>query len=148
MSDPVVELVLWDMGCRSICEGQASVGIVVERDECGHFGGDSSHDCANLFMNVVQEGIGVAGPSAMLSDGDGVHSIELHGHGSSSPEGVGGDLGWCDAAFFKVQDSDSIFEAGVDVHCHDMTGPALVVVGGYGSGLVLGVCHDVCYSAG
>ena len=53
--------------------------------------------CTNLFMDVLQEGIG--GPSTMFFDCDGVNAIEFHSHCTSSSEGVAANILSCESKF-------------------------------------------------
>jgi hypothetical protein len=56
---------------------------VSEWDGGRHLEGDASGKRTDLFMDVHEEGVGL--PTAHLSNGVGVDSIQVHGHGSAGP---------------------------------------------------------------
>ena len=63
-------------------EGWASY---VSKGHCfGHLDGDSSSESTDLLMYAHEESGGA--PTALLLDGGGVDSIQMHGHGSTSSE--------------------------------------------------------------
>jgi hypothetical protein len=69
-------------------EGGAS--NVTEGYGVGHFNGDTSGKCTYLLMNVHEESVGF--PPAHFADGICVHSIEMHCHCPTCPEGVTADI--------------------------------------------------------
>lgn len=93
---------------------------VDEGDVCGHFLAEFRRECCNLFMNVHEEGI--RGPSAMFLDGVSVNSIEFHGHGPPSAEGVTADKLGGETILGEPQAADGGFDLGVDVMVGDRRG--------------------------
>ena len=84
----------------------------------------------------------------MFLDGDGVNTIKLHSHGTTSPEGVAADIVASEAILVEAQVDDSGFDGAVDVGRCDLTWvPWGFVVGANGCVGVISVCHDVCNSS-
>ena len=89
----------------------------------GHLDGESSSEGADLFMHIHEECLGL--PSALLLDGRCGDSVQVHGHGSSSAQGVATDVALGVAQFAEADGTSGSFDGCIDVFCLDVL-PVLV----------------------
>jgi len=86
---------------------------VAEGDVVGHLDGDTSGEGTDLLMDVHEECARF--PATHFLDRVWVNAVEVHRHGSASPEGVAADVAFGVAEFVEANVGSGPFEGGVDV---------------------------------
>ena len=145
----VTQMLVQAMGSGgSSLELKSWASNVTEGDVLGHFDRHPSSKGTDLFVNAHQERLGA--PATHFLDCFGVHSIEMHRHGSSSSEGVCADVISGVAQVVETDGFSGVFEGGADVIGCDVFpeagGGLFEAEDGGGSRATIG--HDVVDSAG
>ena len=107
-------LVLWADDVRPLLGLEESVVW----DVVGHFGGYAVSECCDLGVDVLKPGVG--GPPALFFDLGVSAAVEVHGHGTSSSEGVAGDRVSGEAMVGHVEIGDGLFDGLIDVFADDL----------------------------
>jgi hypothetical protein len=97
-------------------------------------------------MDIHEESVGL--PSAHFLDGDGVTAIEVHGHRTSSTEGVAADIRFGISKGVEASFVGGCFESSIDVVSGDLAPGAIerVLIVENASSWVASVCDDVIHT--